>query len=124
MLLADVAVERVGDLGAWRLEPPAGVLQRLFGVAPAISAAIMAREDLPLMSLTTTPSRMPASASALASRFFSAASMPTSFWRWRETRRSRRSFSGATNEDLRSPARASAASHSASHTSVLRQARS
>ena len=79
----------------------------------------MARADLPLMSLTTTPSLMPASASTLPSRFFSAASMPVSFWRWRETRRSRRSLSGGTNEGFKSPARASVASHSASHTSVL-----
>jgi hypothetical protein len=88
-------------------------------LAPAIRAAIMARADLPLRSLTTTPRRTPASASTLPSRFFSAASMPTSFWRWRATRRSRRSFSGGTNEGFKSPARASIASHSASQTSVL-----
>ena len=80
----------------------------------------MARALCPWMSLTSTLMRMPASTSTLCSRFFSALHMPTSFCRWRATRRNSRMRAGGMNEARSKPARASVASHCASAMSVLR----
>ena len=87
---------------------------------PSMRALTMARALWPWMSATSTLSRIPASTSTLCSRFFSALHMPTSFCRWRATRRSWRICTGGMNEARSSPARASVASHCASATSVLR----